>query len=73
MYLPPEVVMETCVSKPVGRVNWKIPERICPFVFTPVLASGSDARKALLAGLAAWQSYRTGRPVKLAEISASAE
>ena len=39
----------------------------------PVLASGSDARKALVAGLAAWQSYRTGRPVKLADISASAE
>lgn len=35
---------------------------------TPVRASGDDARKALIAGLAAWQSYRTGRPVKLAAI-----
>ncbi|MFM7679974.1 MAG: Gfo/Idh/MocA family oxidoreductase, partial [Roseiflexaceae bacterium] len=35
---------------------------------TPVRASGDDARKALIAGLAAWQSYRTGRPVKLQEI-----
>lgn len=35
---------------------------------TPVRASGDDARKALLAGLAAWRSYREGRPVKLAEI-----
>lgn len=35
---------------------------------TPVRASGDDARKALIAGLAAWQSYREGRPVKLHEI-----
>jgi myo-inositol 2-dehydrogenase/D-chiro-inositol 1-dehydrogenase len=40
---------------------------------TPVRASGDDARKASIAGLAAWQSYRTGRPVKLAEISANGE
>ena len=33
-----------------------------------VAVNGSDARKALVAGLAAWQSYHSGRPVKLSEI-----
>ncbi len=33
-----------------------------------VAVSGLDARKALVAGLAAWQSYHTGRPVKLNDI-----
>jgi myo-inositol 2-dehydrogenase / D-chiro-inositol 1-dehydrogenase len=35
---------------------------------TPVAVDGHDARKALIAGLAAWKSYREGRPVKLVEI-----
>lgn len=33
-----------------------------------VAVGGLDARKALVAGLAAWQSYHAGRPVKLSEI-----
>ncbi len=33
-----------------------------------VPVDGTDARKALVAGLAAWQSYHSGRPVKLSEI-----
>ena len=34
---------------------------------TPALVTGADARKALIAGLAAWRSYNERRPVRLAE------
>lgn len=33
----------------------------------PAAVTGYDARKALIAGLAAWRSYRERRPVRLAE------
>ena len=34
---------------------------------TPAVVTGGDARKALIAGLAAWRSYNERRPVRLAE------
>ena len=34
---------------------------------TPAVVTGGDARKALIAGLAAWRSYHERRPVRLAE------
>ena len=33
----------------------------------PAAVGGADARKALIAGLAAWRSYYERRPVRLAE------
>jgi myo-inositol 2-dehydrogenase/D-chiro-inositol 1-dehydrogenase len=36
---------------------------------TPAVVTGGDARKALIAGLAAWRSYNERRPVRLAEFA----
>ena len=37
---------------------------------TPVAVSGADGRAPVVMGLAAWRSYREGRPVKIAELGA---
>ena len=38
---------------------------------TPVSVSGADGRAPVVMGLAAWRSYREGRPVQIAEVSAA--